>query len=213
MFVKRIRVFVVDDHPMFRAGLAAMIGAETDLVLVGEAASGADALHLVPPLAPDVVLIDVVMPEIDGIAATAILSKMLPCARFVVLNAYADSRDIDRAIEAGAAGYILKNASSQELAAVIRAAHAGIRVLGPEVTDALLASKQQTVPGADLTRRERQLLALMATGMNNSKIAGELGISLPTVKFHITSILRKLAIDSRTEAVLLALKHRLVPVL
>jgi NarL family two-component system response regulator LiaR len=213
MSTEKIRVFVVDDHPMIRAGLAAMIDAEEDLQRVGEAANGADALRLVPAAAPDVVLMDLIMPQMDGIATTAVLAKQLPATRFVVLTSVIDPREVERAIAVGAVGYILKNASSQELVAVIRATHAGRRVLGPEVTDALLASKQQRAPGVDLTQRERELLALMARGMNNMEIAGQLAIALPTVKFHITNILSKLQVDNRTEAVLLALKHRLVPAL
>lgn len=211
MQAPRIRVFVVDDHPMVRSGLAAMIAAEPDLQPVGEAASGVDALRLVPPARPDVVLMDLVLPELDGIAAIGALAKQLPGTRFIVLTSVVDPREVERAIDAGAVGYVLKNVSSQELVAVVRAAHAGRRVLGPEATDALIAGRQQRSLGADLTRRERELLQLMARGMNNQQIGAELGIAVPTVKFHITNILGKLQVENRTEAVLLALKHKLAP--
>ncbi|HUN90632.1 MAG TPA: response regulator transcription factor [Burkholderiaceae bacterium] len=207
---RRIRLFLVDDHPMVRAGLAAMIDAERDLLRVGEAGSGADAVRLVPPAGPDVVLMDLVMPDMDGITATARLSRAMPATRFVILTSIVDPGEIDRAIEAGAAGYILKTVSSQELVSVIRAVHGGRRVLAPEVTDALVAKRQRRTPGTDLTQRERELLSLMARGLNNQEIADELAIAVPTVKFHITNILAKLQVDNRTEAVLLAIKHRIV---
>jgi NarL family two-component system response regulator LiaR len=211
MPTEKIRVFVIDDHPMIRIGLATMIDAEDDLVRVGEAASGADALRLVPAAAPDVVLVDLVMPNLDGVAITAALVPKVPQARFVILTSVLDPVEVERAIAAGATGYVLKTASSHELLSVIRATHAGRRVLTPEVTDALVASRQNRAPGSDLTQRERELLSLMADGLNNKQIAAALAIALPTVKFHITNILSKLAADNRTEAVLLALKHRLVP--
>jgi NarL family two-component system response regulator LiaR len=211
MPTEKIRVFVIDDHPMIRTGLATMIDAEDDLLRVGEAASGADALRLVPAAAPDVVLVDLVMPNLDGVATTAALVPKVPQARFVILTSVLDPIEVERAIAAGATGYVLKTASSHELLSVIRATHAGRRVLTPEVTDALVASRQKPAPGSDLTQRERELLSLMADGLNNKQIAAALAIALPTVKFHITNILSKLAADNRTEAVLLALKHRLVP--
>lgn len=206
-----IRVFVVDDHPMIRTGLAAMIDAEDGLLRVGEAGNGAEALRLIPPAAPDVVLMDLVMPQMDGTQAIAALRPLLPETRFIILTSLVDAREVDRAIAAGANGYLLKNASAQELVTVIRAAHAGRRMLAPEVTDALVARQQQTTPGADLTPRERELLALMTRGLNNTEIAGQLAIAVPTVKYHITNILGKLQAANRTEAVLTALKHRLVP--
>jgi NarL family two-component system response regulator LiaR len=208
---ERIRVFVVDDHPMIRAGLVAMLAGERDMVSVGEAGHGEEAVRLVPAAAPDVVLMDLVMPQLDGIAATALLKPRLPATRFVILTSLVDTAEVDRAIAAGADGYMLKTASAHELVAVIRAAHAGRRTLAPEITDALMASRQLRPPGADLTPRERELLALMTRGLNNQEIADELSIGMATVKFHITNILGKLHADNRTEAVLTALKHRLVP--
>ena len=211
MSTEPIRVFVVDDHPMIRMGLAAMIDAQPDLQRVGEAGSGAEALRLAPALAPDVVLMDLIMPQMDGIAATAALRRVLPQTRFVILTSMVDPGEVERATAAGATGYVLKNASAAELVSVIRAAHAGRRSFAPEVTDALIANRQPIVLGADLTQRERELLALMARGLNNQEISDQLAIAVPTVKFHITNILGKLQAANRTEAVLTALKHKLVP--
>lgn len=206
-----ISLFIADDHPMIRAGLAAMIAAESDLHQVGEAANGQDAVAMIPALRPDVVLMDLMMPKLDGIGAIAQLHPLLPATRFLILTSLVEPAEIRRAIAAGASGYLLKNASSQELVSVIRSTHAGRRVMAPEATDAMIAAAQRPSPGADLTPRERELLALMTRGMANQQIANQLGLALPTVKFHITNILAKLAVDNRTEAVLLALKHKLVP--
>jgi NarL family two-component system response regulator LiaR len=206
-----IRIFLVDDHPMIRHGLAAMIEGEDDFTLVGEAASGDEAVLRIPGIAPDLVLMDLVMPGTDGITAIERLRPRMPDTRFVVLTSLVEPGEIKRAIKAGASGYLLKNATSQELVTVLRETHAGRRVMAPEATDAIIAASQQPAPGADLTQRERELLALMSRGMNNQQIANELAIALPTVKFHITNILGKLHADNRTEAVLVALKHKLVP--
>jgi two-component system, NarL family, response regulator LiaR len=208
--MEAIRVFVVDDHPMIRHGLAAMLRAEPGLAWVGDAGDGADAVRLAPGLQPDVVLMDLVMPRMDGVAAIAALRPLLPRARFVVLTSLLDPTEVKRAIDAGASGYLLKNASSQELVTVIQMAHRGQRVLAPEVTDALAASQKAAAPGDDLTQRERELLALMARGLSNQEISTQLSIAMPTVKFHVTNILAKLHADNRTEAVLIALKHKLV---
>jgi two-component system, NarL family, response regulator LiaR len=206
-----IRLFIADDHPMIRAGLTAMVRSESDLLLVGEAGNGADAVAMIPALAPDVVLMDLMMPKVDGIEAIRQLRERLPTTRFLVLTSLVEPAQIRRAIEAGASGYLLKNTSSQELVTVIRSTHAGRRVMAPEATDALIAAQQSPAPGNDLTNRERELLGLMTRGLNNQAIADTLSIALPTVKYHVTNILAKLRVDNRTEAVLLALKHRLVP--
>ena len=206
-----IRLFIADDHPMVRAGLAAMVAGEDDMVQVGEAANGLEAVQLIPALKPDVVLMDLLMPKLDGIAAITQLRPLLPATRFLILTSLVEPREIRRAIDAGASGYLLKNVSSQELVSVIRGTHAGRRVMAPEATDAMIAAAQHPAPGADLTQRERELLALMTRGLSNQQIADALAIALPTVKFHITNILGKLHAENRTEAVLLALKHRLVP--
>jgi two-component system, NarL family, response regulator LiaR len=208
--METIRVFVVDDHPMIRHGLAAMLKAEPGLLWVGDANDGADAVRLAPTLAPDVVLMDLVMPRMDGVAAIAALRPLMPKTKFVILTSLLEPAEVRRAMEAGACGYLLKNASSQELVNVIQMAWRGHRVLAPEVTDALVASQKEAAPGSDLTARERELLALMARGLSNQEISNQLSIAMPTVKFHVTNILAKLHADNRTEAVLTALKHKLV---
>ncbi len=205
-----IRVFVVDDHPMIRHGLAAMLRSDTRLQWVGEAVDGADAVKLAPQLKPDVLLVDLVMPRMDGVAAIEAMRPLLPKSHFVILTSLLDPGEVRRAMAAGAAGFLLKNASSQELVNVILSTARGQRVMAPEVTDALIADGRSPAPGADLTSRERELLALMATGLANQDIATRLSIAMPTVKFHVTNILAKLHADNRTEAVLIALKNRLV---
>lgn len=205
-----IRVFVVDDHPMIRHGLAAMLKAEPGMTWLGDAPDGTDAVRIVPDLLPDVVLMDLVMPRLDGVATIAALKPQLPRTKFVILTSLLEPSEVRRAMEAGACGYLLKNASSQELVNVIQMAHKGHRVLAPEVTDALVANQKDPPPGGDLTQRERELLALMARGFSNQEISTQLHIAMPTVKFHVTNILAKLHADNRTEAVLVALKHKLV---
>ncbi len=205
-----IRIFVVDDHPMIRHGLVAMLRSESSLLWVGEAADGAEAVRLAPLAAPDVVLVDLVMPRMDGVAAIVAMRPLLPQAKFLVLTSVLEASEVRRAMAAGASGFLLKNASPQELVNVIISAARGQRVMAPEVTDALIADQRESHPGDELTSRERELLALMATGLSNQEIATRLSIAMPTVKFHVTNILAKLHADNRTEAVLVALKHKLV---
>jgi NarL family two-component system response regulator LiaR len=205
-----IRIFVVDDHPMIRHGLAAMVQAERGLLWVGDAASGSEALRLAPALHPDIVLMDLVMPQMDGIDTISALRPLLPAARFIVLTSMMEPQQVKRALDAGASSFLLKNASSQELITVIRATSSGHRVLAPEVTGALFANDKRPKAEHDLTARERELLALMAKGLSNQDISTALSIAIPTVKFHVTNILAKLQADNRTEAVLTALRHKLV---
>jgi NarL family two-component system response regulator LiaR len=192
-----------------------MIAGEPDLLQVGEAGNGVEAVTMLSALPvaqrPHVVLMDLMMPRLDGIGAISQLRPLLPDTRFLILTSLVEPHEIRRAIEAGASGYLLKNASAHDLVATVRSTHAGRRVMAPEATDAMIAEAQARPPGADLTQRERELLALMTRGLANQDIANALGIALPTVKFHITNILGKLQVDNRTEAVLVALKHRLVP--
>ncbi len=208
--VDPIRIFVVDDHPMVRRGLAALV-ADIGHAFVGEAGDGQEALLAIPALRPDVVLVDLMMPRMDGVSLIAALASGMPRTRFVVLTSSADPHEIRRAMDAGAAGYLVKTAGSQELASVIAAAHAGRQVLDAAAAEALQAQRHRRTPGHDLTPRELELLASMARGLGNQEIALELGISVPTVKYHVTNILAKLHASNRTEAVLTALKFRLVP--
>ena len=209
-----IRVYVVDDHPMIRHGLAAMLGGEPGVCWVGDAGDGAEAVRSAPALNPHVVLMDMLMPRMDGVATITALRPLLPQARFVVLAGALEPVDVRRAMSAGASGFLLKNATAQELINVIRTAHQGHAVLAPEINDALMreadAPSAPAATGADLTQRERELLALMARGLSNHDISKQLAIAMPTVKFHVTNILAKLHADNRTEAVLVALRHRLV---
>jgi NarL family two-component system response regulator LiaR len=210
MSTPKIRIFLADDHPMVRRGLVATIQGESDMEVVGEADDGLDAVRMIPGCRPDVVLMDLSMPNMDGIAAITALKAGGVAARFVVLTSLVDAGEIKRAIDAGASGYVLKSATGPELLTLIRSTHAGRRVMSPEATDVMIAASQERPPGADLTQRERGLLALMARGMSNQQIADELGIALPTVKFHITNILGKLQAENRTDAVLIALRYKLV---
>lgn len=205
-----IRVFVIDDHPMIRHGLAAMLAAERDMAWVGAAADGAEALRNAPPLRPDVLLVDMVMPQMDGVATISALRPLLPKARFLVLATLHDPAELRRATAAGAWGHLMKSASTQDLLGAIHGAHRGQRVSTPDGVDAQATGERTTPPGADLTQRERELLALMARGLSNQDISTALNIAMPTVKFHVTNILAKLRSDNRTEAVLVALRHKLV---
>ncbi len=204
----RIRVFVVDDHPLARSGLAAML-AETDgIKWVGEAATAAHALRTAPQLAPDVVLMDDELSDMSGLRAVHLLRPCLPRARFVMLIREADPALQRRALEAGVASALLKSASLHDLGSAI---HAAFQSRPLPATAALPAAPSPAqVPGADLTQRERDLLALLACGLSNHDIAAQLGISVPTVKFHVSNVMSKLGVENRTAAVLVALRHRLV---
>lgn len=209
--MQSIRVFVTDDHPMIRHGLAAMLASDPNMRWMGEAADGAEAVRVAPALAPHVVLMDQDMPNMDGIAAISALRPRLPDTRYLLLMNHADTVTAKRAIDAGAAGVLLKNASSEELYAAIRAAHRGMPVATPAPTvtvDGGPAVKASLA--ANLTQRERELLALMARGLSNQDIAEQLSIAMPTVKFHVTNILTKMRADNRTEAVLSALRQKIV---
>jgi NarL family two-component system response regulator LiaR len=208
--MEAIRVFVVDDHPMIRHGLAAMLRAESGVAWVGEAADGAEAVRLAPPLAPDLVLMDLVMPRMDGVDAIGALRAVLPRARYVIMANLLETADIRRAMAAGVAAFLLKSASAQDLAAVIQAAMRSRQDQPPEQSYTLATGARAAAPGGELTQRERELLALMARGLSNQEICMRLAIAMPTVKFHVTNILAKLQADNRTEAVLVALKHKLV---
>jgi len=207
----RIRVLVVDDHTMVRRGLATFLKAFDDLELAGEAASGQAALELSAQLQPDVVLMDMVMPDMDGAAVTRLLRSQSPSIRVIALTSFVEEILVQSALQAGAIGYLLKDVSADELAQAIRAAHAGRVTLAPEAAQAMVhAASQAPSPGLDLTERERAVLALMVEGLNNTQIAAKLNVSPSTVKSHVSNILSKLGAASRTEAVTLALRNRLI---
>ncbi|MGD0879829.1 MAG: response regulator transcription factor [Anaerolineales bacterium] len=210
-FPERIRVLVVDDHTMVRRGLATFLKVFDDMELAGEAASGQEAIQLCDQLQPDVVLMDMVMPEMDGATATRLIRKQSPNVQVLALTSFKEEILVQSALQAGAIGYLLKDVSADELAQAIRSAHAGRSTLSPEAAEALVhATSQPPAPGTDLTEREREVLTLMVEGLSNSQIAARLAISPSTIKSHVSSILAKLRVASRTEAVTLALRNRLV---
>jgi len=208
---KPIRVMIVDDHAVVRSGLGAFLMAFDDLEMVAEASSGEQALRLCSQVRPDVILMDLVMPEMDGAAATQAIREKCPDIQVIALTSFKEQELVQAAMQAGAIGYLLKNVSVDELADAIRAAHAGRPTLAPEAAQALIQSARQTEkPSYDLTDRELEVLHLLVEGLNNPEIAQRLYISKSTVKFHVSSILSKLNVGSRTEAVALALQHHLV---
>ncbi|WKZ37434.1 MAG: response regulator transcription factor [Anaerolineales bacterium] len=212
MMTNPIRVLLVDDHTMVRKGLGTFLQVFDDLLLAGEAESGANAIRLCGEIQPDVVLMDMVMPDMDGAAATRIIRQQFPQVQVIVLTSFKEGDLIKNALEAGAIGYLLKDVSADELAKAIRSAHAGRATLSPEAAQSLVESANlPPAPGLDLTEREREVLALMIEGLNNVQIAGRLTVSPSTVKSHVSNILSKLGVASRTEAVTLALRNKIVP--
>ena len=206
-----IRVMLVDDHTVVRSGLSAFLLAYEDLELVGEASSGEQAVRLCDQVRPDVVLMDLMMPSMDGATATQKIRERCPDSQVIALTSFKDVDTVQGALEAGAIGYLLKNVSADELAEAIRAAHAGRPTLAPEATRVLIDKSTQIHQiGSDLTRRELEILALLVKGLSNPEIADRLVVSRSTVKFHVSSILSKLGAASRTEAVAIALQQNLV---
>ena len=208
-----IRVMVVDDHAVVRGGLTAFLLAYDDLMLVGEASNGQEAITVCGRCQPDVILMDLVMPEMDGASATRLIRERYPHVQVIALTSFKEDDLVQGVLAAGAIGYLLKNVTADELANAIRAAHAGRPTLAPEATRALINSATQARNhplGHDLTERERDVLGLMVTGMNNSEIAEKLVVSRSTVKYHVSNILSKLQATSRTEAVAYALQQNLV---
>jgi NarL family two-component system response regulator LiaR len=207
-----IRVMLVDDHMMVRRGLGTFLKAFDDLQLAGEAETGKAAIRLCAEVLPDVILMDMVMPDMDGAAATRLIRQQFPQVQVIALTSFKEGDLVKNALEAGAIGYLLKDVSADELAEAIRSAHAGRATLSPEAAQALVdKATQAPAPGLDLTEREREVLALMVEGLNNTQIAGRLSVSSSTIKSHVSNILSKLGVASRTEAVSLALRSRLVP--
>jgi len=206
-----IRVMIVDDHGVVRRGLAAYLRNEEDLILVGEARDGREAVQLCEPARPDVILMDLVMPELGGAAATRLIRKRWPEVQVIALTSFQEKERVQEALDAGATGYLMKNVSGGDLVGAIRAAHAGRSILAPEALQALLQPDDPAAAiGQDLTRRERQVLALLVKGLTNPEIAERLTISRATVKVHVSHILSKLDVSNRGEAIALAIQRQLV---
>lgn len=206
-----IRVLVVDDHVMVRKGLVALLEAYEDFALAGEAPDGEQAMLMFEHTRPDVVLMDILMPRMDGVQAIEGIRARHPSARIIALTSFDTDDLVQRALQAGAIGYLLKNVSAEDLAKAIRAAHQGKRTLGPEAADALIRQMNRPPePGSDLTERERQILAYMVEGLNNTEISTRMHLSASTVKFHVSAVLSKLGVANRVEAVALAIKRNLL---
>ena len=209
-----IRVLLVDDHAVVREGLRAFLELQDGIVVVGEAADGEQAIEAAGRLRPDVVLMDLVMPRLDGVGAMLRLRDEVPGSRVIVLTSFAEDDRLLPAIRAGAAGYLLKNVEPRDLARAVRAAHAGDALLDPMVAARLvdeIASTASVRPGLDITPREAEVLDLIARGYSNKRIALELAISEKTVKAHVGRVLAKLGVADRTQAALLAVREGLGP--
>jgi NarL family two-component system response regulator LiaR len=209
---KLIRVMIVDDHAVVRSGLSTFLMTCDDMELVGDVSSGEQALVLCSKAKPDVVLMDLVMPSMDGATATRKIKEKCPEIQIIALTSFKEQELVEGALQAGAIGYLLKDVSAGELANAIRAAYAGKPTLAPEAAQALIDATRMPAEkiGFDLTNREQEVLALLVEGLNNNQIAERLVVSRSTAKFHVSSVLSKLGVASRTEAVVTALKHNLV---
>lgn len=206
-----ITVIIVDDHAVVRSGLSKFLKVNKDFRLVGEASDGEEAVQMASLYKPDVVLMDLMMPGVDGVAATRQIHQKYPKIKIIALTSFSEQNMVQGALQAGAIGYLQKNVTAAELADAIRSAAAGRMTLSAEATKALAESvAQPQIASNHLTERERDVLRCMVGGANNQEIADQLVISLGTVKFHVSSIFRKLSVDSRVEAVKLAIEQKLV---
>lgn len=207
----RIRVVIVDDHTVVRSGIRYSLLAFEDIELVGEAGNGAEALHLCSKLQPDVVLMDIMMPGMDGIATTRTIRQHHPQVQVIALTSFQEGRLVQEALKAGAISYLLKDVEMDQLAEAIRLAHSGRSILAPEAAQALAEAVSQPHDlGSDLTQRELEVLALLVEGLSNVEISEKLGISLSTARFHVSTIIDKLGAANRTQAATLAVKLGLV---
>lgn len=207
-----IKTLLVDDHEMVRLGVSAYLSIQEDIEVIGEAENGRVGYDKALALRPDVILMDLVMEEMDGIEATKAILSDWPQARIIIVTSFIDDEKVYPAIEAGAAGYLLKTSTASEIAEAIRATHRGERVLEPEVTTKMmerLTKQQEPVLHDELTKREYEILLLIAKGRSNQEIADELFITLKTVKTHVSNILAKLAVEDRTQATIYAFQHGL----
>lgn len=206
-----IRVIIVDDHNMVRRGLVVLLDDFEDLDVIAEAADGEFAVNLCQRECPDVVLMDMMMPRMNGIEAISRILEICPETKLIALTSFSDEEHVQKALEAGATSYIIKDISGCQLVDAIRRAHTGESTLSPAAAQTLIKfSTRPPAPGHDLTEREREVLALMITGLNNREISESLVISSSTVKNHVSRILQKLNTTSRTQAVALAVKHKIL---
>jgi NarL family two-component system response regulator LiaR len=206
-----IKILLVDDHTVVRSGLSAVLSMQDDFSIVGEASDGEQAVQFCERLSPDVVLMDLLMPKLDGVAATSIIKQRWPQIQVIALTSFKEKEYVEGALKAGASGYLLKNVSADDLVSAVHKAVAGQPSLSPEAARVLIQNiNQPAQPGYDMTEREKEILSLMVEGFSNIKIAEYLVISLSTVKFHVSNILSKLGVESRTQAIAMAMKHHLV---
>jgi len=211
---EKIRVMVVDDHLVVREGLITLLKTFPDFNLVGEASSGEEAIHLCAQLDPDVVLMDLVMPEMSGVEATKTIRQRYPDSQVLAVTSFKETEMVRGVLEAGAIGYLLKTVSAEELAEAIRSAHRGELTVAADASSLVLeAITSPPAPGRDLTERELEVLELLVQGLSNSEIAGRLGVSPNTIKNHLRSIYSKLDVSTRTAATTLAIKHGLVEII
>jgi two-component system, NarL family, response regulator LiaR len=206
----KIRIMLVDDHAVVRSGLSAFLSVNPDFELVGEAENGEQAVVRARTLKPDVILMDLMMPVMDGVAATAAIKKQNPAIQVIALTSFQEDELVRNAMKAGAIGYLMKNVTARELAAAIKAAREGKMTLSPEAAQALVRASQQAQETESLTEREREVLKLMVEGLNNAEIAERLVVSLSTIKYHISNILMKLGVDNRVAAVTMAIQKKLI---
>jgi NarL family two-component system response regulator LiaR len=211
--VQMIRVVFVDDHEMVRIGVSAYLSAQPDIEVVGEAGDGKRGVELALELRPDIILMDLVMKEMDGIEATRQIVDQWPEAKIIIVTSFLDDEKVYPALEAGATSYMLKTSKASEIADAVRATYHGQSVLEPEVTGKMMVKMRQKntiLPHEELTSRELEILLLMAEGKANQEIADQLFIALKTVKTHVSNILSKLQVQDRTQAVIYAFKHSLI---
>jgi len=204
----RIRVMIVDDHDMVREGLKVFLSTSDDIEVVGEAANGAEAVEVCAHLEPDVVLMDVLMPVMDGAEATARIRKAHPSVQVIALTSFVEQDLVERVLDAGAISYLLKDSRPESLTAAIRDARSGRGTIDSSAMQAII-HKQQDDVGKELTPREREVLALLAAGLSNNAIAEKLFLSVGTVRLHVSNILAKLGAPNRTSAAVIAMKHGL----
>jgi NarL family two-component system response regulator LiaR len=207
---KQIRVVIVDDHDMVRKGLGTYLKVQPDIRLVAEADNGEEALRICEQHHPDVVLMDLVMPKMGGAEATRQIRVRFPEVQVIALTSFQDKDLVQEMLRAGAIGYLLKNITGSELSDAIRSANRGRPTMSAEVTQELILNRNESIPGDDLTIREREVLALMVEGMSNPEIANRLIISRSTARAHVSHILSKLGVTNRSEAVVMALRKKLV---